>query len=84
MGIPQNRIILILDQHVSPEQAGGVFSKVRPRLAVYSHIIPPNATEADLIAPTRKTYSGPLELGEDLMAIEVGERIELRKLKPAL
>jgi ribonuclease Z len=46
---------------------------------VYSHIVLPNATEQDLIPPTRKTYSGPLELGEDLMVIEVGEKVEVRR-----
>lgn len=82
-GIPQGRVTQILDGHITPEQAGEVFSKAKPRLAVYSHIIPPSATESDLIAPTRKTYSGPLELGEDLMVIEVGEKIEVRKPKGA-
>jgi ribonuclease Z len=32
-----------------------------------------------LIPPTRKTYSGPLELGEDLMVIEVGQSIQIRR-----
>jgi ribonuclease Z len=49
---------------------------------VYSHITPPSATEADLIAPTRKAYSGPVEVGQDLMVIEVGERIEVRRSAP--
>lgn len=69
----------IIDHHVTPEQAGEVFARVKPRLAVYSHIVLPTATEEDVIAPTRKTYSGPLELGEDLMVIEVGEKIEVRR-----
>jgi ribonuclease Z len=33
------------------------------------------ARAEDLIAPTRRTYQGPLEVGEDLMVIEVGERV---------
>lgn len=65
--------------YVSAEQAGEVFSKTKPRLTVYSHIIPPSATESDLLPPTRKTYPGPLEVGEDLMVIEVGEKIDVRK-----
>jgi len=81
MGVPAARIAQILGQHVSPEQAGEVFSKVKPRLAVsvYSHVVPPQAVEADLIAPTRKTYDGPVEAGEDLMVIEVGRAIEVRR-----
>jgi ribonuclease Z len=56
-----------------------VFARTRPKLAVYSHVVLPNATEHDLIPPTRKTYSGPVELGEDLMVIEVGEKVEVRR-----
>jgi len=78
-GNPPERTKSIIAHHTTPEEAGGVFSKVKPKLAVYSHIVPPNATEQDLIPPTRTTYSGPLELGEDLMVIEVGDKIEVRR-----
>ena len=78
-GTAPERIKSILAQHVTPEQAGEVFSRTKPRLAVYSHIIMPTATEQEVIPQTRKTYSGPLELGEDLMVIEVGEKMEVRK-----
>jgi ribonuclease Z len=69
----------IVAHHVTPEQAGEVFSRTKPKLAVYSHIVLPSATEQDLIPPTRKTYSGPLQLGEDLMVIEVGQTVEVRR-----
>ena len=69
----------VIDHHVTPEQAGEVFAKTKPRLAVYSHIVPPTATEQDLIPPTRKVYAGPVEVGEDLMVIEVGEKVEIRR-----
>ena len=69
----------ILEHHITPEQAGEVFARVKPKLAVYSHLIPANAAAADLIAPTRTTYSGPLEVGEDLMVIEVGETVQVRR-----
>jgi ribonuclease Z len=79
MGVPQGRIAQILIQHSSTEQAGDVFSKVKPKLAVYTHIIPPQATEQDLVPPTRKNYAGPVEVGEDLMVIEIGEGISVRR-----
>jgi ribonuclease Z len=78
-GTPPERAKSVIAHHVTPEQAGEVFSRTKPKLAVYSHIVLPTATEQDLIPPTRKTYGGPLELGEDLMAIEVGEKIEVRR-----
>lgn len=65
--------------HATPEEAGEVFSRAKPRLAVYSHIVLPTANAEDLIPATRKTYSGPLEVGVDLMQIDVGERIEVRR-----
>ena len=76
---PEDRIKTIIAHHTSPEQAGELFLKIKPKLAVFSHIVPPMATEADLITPTRKIYSGALELGEDLMIIEVGEKVVVRR-----
>ena len=67
----------IIAHHTTAEQAGTIFSQVKPRLAVYSHIVPPNAT--NLVGQTRKTYSGPLEVGEDLMSIEIGDKIEVHR-----
>ena len=65
--------------HVTPEEAGQVFEKVQPKLAVYSHIIlPPNFTAGDLVARTRQTYKGPLEVGEDLMVINIGEAVKVQ------
>jgi ribonuclease Z len=70
----------IIAHHTTPEQAGEIFAKVKPKLAVYSHIVPSFATASDLVAPTRKTYSGPLEVGEDGTTIEVGDSV--RVLRP--
>jgi ribonuclease Z len=83
-GVRPERTRSVLEHHVTPEQAGEVFSKTQPRLAVYSHIVLPSATDEDLIPPTRKTYAGPLELGEDLMVIEVGENVVVRRPTHAL
>lgn len=74
---PPERVKRVAEHHTSPEQAGTVFTRAKPKLAVYSHIVPPDAT--DLISLTRKTYSGPLEVGEDLMSIEIGEQIIVQR-----
>lgn len=78
-GAPPEMAKRIMAHHTTPEQAGEVFSRTRPKLAVYSHVVRPSATEQDVIVPTRKTYSGPLELGEDLMVIEVDDKITVRR-----
>lgn len=81
IGLQGERIRSVIAHHTTPEQAGEIFTKTRPRLAVYSHIAQPGATESDLIPPTRKTYSGDVEAGEDLMVIEVGEKVTVQRPK---
>ena len=79
LGVTPDRAKNIVAFHTTPEEAGLVFARTKPKLAVYSHICLPSATDQDLLPPTRKTYGGRLEAGEDLMVIEVGEKIETRK-----
>ncbi|MET1755709.1 MBL fold metallo-hydrolase [Novosphingobium sp. RD2P27] len=66
-----------LNVHTTPEQAGAVFAKAKPRMAVYSHIIPPQTTGEYLSALTRPYYKGPLVSAFDLMTLTVGEQIEV-------
>lgn len=70
---------LIIGHHTTPADAGRVFSRVKPRLAVYTHIVLMTTDPAiraptveEVMAATRTTYAGPLVAGEDLMRIEVG------------
>jgi len=65
---------IVRDLHTTAEQTAVIFNRVKPRLAVYSH----GGSPEDL-AEARKTYSGPMEIGEDLMTIEIGDRIEVRR-----
>ena len=67
----------ILSHHTQPAEAGIVFSRVKPKLAVYYHFVLlgtptiPSMTEKDVIDQTRKTYDGALLVGEDLMAFQI-------------
>jgi ribonuclease Z len=72
----------VIAHHTTPEQAGEIFARVNPKLAVYSHIIPDTAAAGDIIKPTLRTYTGPLEVGVDLMVIEIGDRIIVRRANP--
>lgn len=78
-GVPPDRAKNIIAYHLTPEQAGQVFTRTRPKLAVYSHICLPTAGPQDVLVPTRTTYSGPLELGEDLMVVDVGEKLVVKR-----
>jgi len=64
-------------------------SPKKPKLAAYTHLvllgserIPPPTID-DILAETRKTYSGLLVVGEDLMAFEIGETVSVRRLQPS-
>ncbi len=82
------RVRRVMGHHTTPEEAGTVFARVKPKLAVYTHIglftiAPISApTIEDLIALTRKTYAGPLEVGEDLLTIKVGDTVEVQRFTP--
>jgi ribonuclease Z len=71
----------VISHHASPDQVGTIFSRVKPRLAVYSHIVPSPTTAEDLLAPTRTTYSGPLAVGFDLMTVVIGDTVEVHPRK---
>jgi len=70
-----------------PDEAGTVFSRVKPKLAVYYHFVLlgtptiPAVTEKEVLDMTRKTYAGPLVIGEDLMAFRL-ERDQVVQLPP--
>jgi len=70
----------VLTYHTSPEEAGEVFTAAKPRLAVYSHIVLLGGHSVDqLIARTRTTYEGPLEVGVDGMTLDAGDTVEVRR-----
>ena len=50
---------------------------MRPRLAVYSHIIPPQTRADELREATRPFYDGPLVTAFDLMRLTIGRHIEV-------
>ncbi|MGH7886845.1 MAG: MBL fold metallo-hydrolase, partial [Candidatus Binatia bacterium] len=68
----------ISSNHTTPEQAGIVFSRVQPKLAVYNHLLLFGGAKAEgLIPATRENYAGPLVVGEDLMTIDIGDTVEV-------
>jgi ribonuclease Z len=68
----------IIAHHTTPQQAGEVFRRVGPRLAVYSHA--PNTERITTL--TRTAYAGPLQGAEDLLTILIGTQIEVVHQRP--
>lgn len=85
-GIPPAFAKHIVSLHTTPEQAGRIFAETKPRLAVFTHLAllgnakfaPP--TPADILAETRRTYDGAVEVGEDLMTIDIGDTIRVTRV----
>jgi ribonuclease Z len=67
----------IMAHHITPQEAGSLFARLKPKLAAYTHLVflgsptYPAPKVADIERTTRETYSGPLALGTDLMAFDV-------------
>ena len=80
----------ILAHHITPQDVGRVFAQTKPKLAAFTHVLqlgnaeiqPP--TIDDIIAGTRETYDGPLVVGEDLMAFEIGATVSVRRYRTPL
>jgi ribonuclease Z len=69
----------IAANHTTPEQAGEVFSRTQPKLAVYNHLLLFGGARAEeLIPATRAKYQGPLRVGEDLLQIDIGQEVVAR------
>lgn len=68
----------ILAHHTMPDQAGELFARAKPKLAVYSHVIVSRDISDDrLMQMTRATYNGPLVVGADLMSFDIGDRVQI-------
>lgn len=71
----------ILAHHTTPSEAGEVFARTQPKLAAFTHVVllaspsVPPVTIDDIVRETRKSYQGPLVVGEDLMSFEIGEAV---------
>jgi ribonuclease Z len=78
----------IMAHHTTAREAGMVFSRTRPKLAAFTHLVflaseaVPPASIADLIDETRQSYSGPLEVGEDLMSFLIEGEISVQRYQP--
>ena len=64
----------VADHHTDGIEAGEIFARVKPRLVVFSH---GGSTES--LPLVRQHYDGPVEIGEDMMTIDIGDTINVRR-----
>ena len=67
---------IIVQHHTDGREIGVVLQRVKPKLAVFSHY---NVDPAATLPLVRQSYSGPVEFGEDLMTIDVGDAVNVRR-----
>jgi ribonuclease Z len=73
---PSQRLFdAIVAHHTTPEQAADIFRRVSPRLALFSHA----DGGAAVVERTRQAYPGRVEFGEDLMVLEIGDEVVVRR-----
>jgi len=75
-GSTQTRAVIAT--HTSPEEAAKVFRAARPYLAIYSPRLLFGVSESELLRRTRPIYRGSLEMGYDLMVIEIQKEVQIR------
>jgi ribonuclease Z len=79
---PEARLANVsLSVHSTPAQVAYVFEQTRPRLGIYSHIIPPEIGSDELLGLT--DYSGKMLVAEDLMTLTIGEEITIGRAEGA-
>jgi ribonuclease Z len=73
----------VMALHTSPEECGQIFTLTKPKMAAYTHLAllrtpgnPPPTVDM-IEASTRKTYTGPLVIGEDLTRFEIGQTVRV-------
>jgi ribonuclease Z len=69
----------IAEHHTDGVEAGQVFQRVKPKLAVFSHF---NVDPTSTLALVRQNYAGAVEFGEDLMSIDVGDSVSIHRFVP--
>ena len=69
------QVAQVVGYHTEAKDAGDIFLKSKPRLAVYYHTRNDGVFAETLMSETRQVYDGPLEISHDLYQIRIGDTI---------
>jgi ribonuclease Z len=64
----------VAHHHTDGIEAGEIFARVKPRLVVFSHGGSPES-----LPLVRQHYDGPVEIGEDMMTIAIGDEVAVQR-----
>jgi ribonuclease Z len=68
----------LVSAHTTPEDAARVFREARPYLAVFSPVLLFDVSEDEVLERTMSRYRGPVQMGRDLMVIEIQNEVQIR------
>lgn len=69
------RLKKVQKYHSSPKQVGQILAQIRPRLGILVHMLKFGVTEAQILEELGKHYKGEVRIGEDLMAVDIGDSV---------
>ena len=73
-----DRFDSVVKVHTVPEEAGEIFSVLKPKLAVFSHVaLFRGVSDEEVMRRARVVYDGPLVMGRDLMSFTIGDKIQV-------
>jgi ribonuclease Z len=73
------RVKAIAEHHTDGSEAGRLFERAKPKLALFSHY---NADMAATLRLVRQNYAGAVEFGLDMMTVNVGETVTVTRYAP--
>lgn len=71
------RLQRVLAYHTSPSDLGEVLRRTQPRLAILTHLMLFGLQPAQVLAQVNQRYQGSVRLGQDLLWLDVGERLNI-------
>ena len=72
----RGQVRTIAAHHTDGAEAGRVFERVKPKLALFSHY---NVAPRPPCRSENKATNGPVEFGEDLITIDIGEDVVVHR-----
>jgi ribonuclease Z len=71
-GSTRRQARIVADHHTDAKEAGLIFQRTKPKLAVFSHA---NPARAETLTTVSREYAGRVEFGADLMTIDIGNDV---------
>jgi ribonuclease Z len=71
------RLQKIQRYHTNPEQLVKILNSVKPRVAVFTHVILVGNSENAVMQSISQDYRGDIHMGSDLMRIDIGSNVKV-------